>query len=81
MKKNLGLRVKTRGNDVKVIPMVAGIEVNGTCGKCGKTIYLRVPPNLAKSFQGCDKACCPGCYPDGENGFHTNWYLKEEIDV
>lgn len=61
------------GPAVTLEPPTAGTEVSGTCQKCRRTLYLKVAPELASSFQGCDRVNCPECYP--QSG--THWYFKE----
>ena len=53
-----------------------GVEVSGTCGKCKRTVYLKVPPTLAFSFQGCNQAHCPECFPKVDGDPETHWYFK-----
>jgi len=49
-----------------------GVEVSGTCVRCKETVYFKAPPELAASFQDCNRVLCPKCFP----GSGTKWYYR-----
>ena len=68
-------------NYLLTVNPINGIEVTGTClePKCKKTVYLKVPAKDVSSFQGCNRARCPICYPplgDNKEIPQTYWYLE-----